>query len=81
MLDRGVPPEVRGGEQGATGPFATLCELGEKLCQCPAGKTFPRTMIMIWYRLPGASSLGLLGIIEHYQKRIEASRYLNRNDF
>jgi hypothetical protein len=24
-----------------------------------------------------ASSLGLLGMIEHYQKRIEASRYLN----
>jgi hypothetical protein len=31
---------------------------------------------MIWCRLPGASSLGLLGMIEHYQKRIEASRYL-----
>jgi hypothetical protein len=69
---------VHGREQGATGPFATLCELGEKLCQCPAGKTFPRTMI--WYKLSGASSLGLLGIIEHYQKRIEASRYLNIAD-
>jgi hypothetical protein len=32
---------------------------------------------MIWYRLPGASSLGLLSMLEHYQKRIEASRYLN----
>jgi hypothetical protein len=30
---------------------------------------------MIWCRLPGASSLGLLGMIEHYQKRIKASRY------
>jgi hypothetical protein len=32
---------------------------------------------MIWYRLSGASSLGLLRMIEHYRKRIEASRYLN----
>jgi hypothetical protein len=31
---------------------------------------------MISCRLSGASSLGLLGMIEHYQKRIEASRYL-----
>jgi hypothetical protein len=31
---------------------------------------------MIWYKLSGASSLGLLGMIEHYQKRIEASRHL-----
>jgi hypothetical protein len=35
---------------------------------------------MIWCRLSGASSLGLLGMIEHYQKRIEASRYLKKGD-
>jgi hypothetical protein len=32
---------------------------------------------MIWCRLSGASSLGLLGMVEHYQKGIEASRYSN----
>jgi hypothetical protein len=32
---------------------------------------------MISCRLSGASSLGVPGIIERYQKRIEASRYLN----
>jgi len=33
---------------------------------------------MIWCRLLRGSSLGLLDMREHYQKRIEASRYLNR---
>ena len=74
-LDRGAPPDVHGGEQGTAGLFAILCELGERLCQFPAGKTFPRTVI--WCKLSGGSSLGLLGMIERYQKRIEASRYLN----
>ena len=37
--------------------------------------TDPRTMI--WYKLSGASSLNLSVMAEHYQKRIEASRYLN----
>ena len=32
---------------------------------------------MIWCRLPGASGLGHLSMVEHYQKRIEGSRYLN----
>jgi hypothetical protein len=29
----------------------------------------------VWYRLPGASSLDLPVIAEHYQKRIHPSRY------
>jgi len=33
--------------------------------------------IMMWCRFSGAPTLGLPGMMEHYQKRIEASRYLN----
>ena len=68
-------PGVRGGEQGTAGSFRILCELGERLCEFPAGKTFPRKMI--WCRVSGASSLDLPVMAEHYQKRIETSRYLN----
>jgi hypothetical protein len=31
---------------------------------------------MVWCRFSGVYSVGLLTMIEHYQKRAEASRYL-----
>jgi len=65
---------VRGGEQGTARPLALLCQVGERLCEFPPGKTFPG--IMISCSLSGTYSLGLPIMAKHYQKRIRSSRYL-----